>query len=324
MNFQGNYIDLLVLAVLFFWVYDARDRGIFLLAIDLLAFVGSFLLGLFFYGQAAQLFTHYFTLSRAFANALGFVLIYILSHAVIEIFFMNILRRLQMKKVPPFWQKLLGLVPATANGLIVVSALLTLAISLPLTGRIKQAIFKSEIGGYLVRRTSMLDRTLDEIFGDAIQESMAFLTVPEKSKASFDLGLRVEDLELSQAPEIEKEMFYLINKERKKAGVGDLESDMQITIAARNHAHDMFTRSYFSHLSPEGEDVADRLEKLGVSFVVAGENLAFAPSLELAHDGLMQSESHRANILAGEFIRVGIGVVDGKTQGKIFVQIFAD
>jgi uncharacterized protein YkwD len=86
----------------------------------------------------------------------------------------------------------------------------------------------------------------------------------------------------------------------------------------------MFENGYFSHISLQGEDVGDRLGKAGVLYLVAGENLAFAPSLEIAHDGLMQSPGHRENILDEEFNRVGIGVIDAGSQGKMFVQVFTD
>ena len=56
----------------------------------------------------------------------------------------------------------------------------------------------------------------------------------------------------------------------------------------------------------------------------AGENLALAPTTEFAHEGLMNSPGHRANILNGQFRRVGIGVLDGGIYGKMFVQEFTD
>lgn len=50
----------------------------------------------------------------------------------------------------------------------------------------------------------------------------------------------------------------------------------------------------------------------------------FPPTVIVAHNGLMNSEGHRANILSPEFSRVGIGVIDNGIYGKIFVQIFTD
>jgi uncharacterized protein YkwD len=59
-----------------------------------------------------------------------------------------------------------------------------------------------------------------------------------------------------------------------------------------------------------------------VRFLTAGENLALAPTLSVAHTGLMNSPGHRANILRREFGRVGIGVMDGGMRGLMVSQEF--
>jgi uncharacterized protein YkwD len=86
----------------------------------------------------------------------------------------------------------------------------------------------------------------------------------------------------------------------------------------------MWRRNYFGHVSPEGHDAGDRLNAAEVSYQMAGENLALAPTLQSAHTGLMNSEGHRANILDPDFRRVGIGVIDNGYYGKMFVQVFTD
>jgi len=80
----------------------------------------------------------------------------------------------------------------------------------------------------------------------------------------------------------------------------------------------------FGHVSPDGEDVGDRLEKDGIKYAIAGENLALAPTVTTAQNGLMNSEGHRANILEPKFKKVGIGVIDNGVYGKMFVQVFTD
>ena len=66
------------------------------------------------------------------------------------------------------------------------------------------------------------------------------------------------------------------------------------------------------------------MEKAGIKFGAAGENIAYASTLELAHNGLMRSPGHRANILSDDFKRIGIGVMDGGIYGKMFGQDFLD
>jgi uncharacterized protein YkwD len=85
----------------------------------------------------------------------------------------------------------------------------------------------------------------------------------------------------------------------------------------------MLRRGYFAHADPEGKTVADRMKDHGLTYVVVGENLALAPTLPIAHQGLMDSPGHRANILHPEFERVGIGAIEARPYGIMFTQVFA-
>ncbi len=86
----------------------------------------------------------------------------------------------------------------------------------------------------------------------------------------------------------------------------------------------MFEKGYFSHENLEGKSPFDRMEAAGIIFKVAGENLAYAATVDLAHNGLMRSPGHRANILEVDFGTVGIGVIDGGIYGKMFTQNFTN
>ena len=66
------------------------------------------------------------------------------------------------------------------------------------------------------------------------------------------------------------------------------------------------------------------MRAVGVTYQAAGENLALAPTVQVAHEGLMNSPGHRANLLNARFRRVGIGVADGGMHGKMFTQNFTD
>ena len=66
------------------------------------------------------------------------------------------------------------------------------------------------------------------------------------------------------------------------------------------------------------------MTEANIVFTYAGENLALAPSVDLAMKGLMQSPGHKANILSTNFHRVGVGVIDGGIYGEMFCQEFTD
>jgi uncharacterized protein YkwD len=119
-------------------------------------------------------------------------------------------------------------------------------------------------------------------------------------------------------------MFSLVNSERRKMGLLELVWSDELAAVARSHAEDMWRRKYFSHYSPEGDDVGDRLNRANIYYTFAGENLALAPTLLTAHSGLMNSDGHRRNILESQFRKIGIGVIDNEIYGKMFVQVFTD
>ena len=90
------------------------------------------------------------------------------------------------------------------------------------------------------------------------------------------------------------------------------------------HGESMFQRGFFAHVDLDGATPFDRMRRGGVRFSGAGENLALAPTVEVAHEGLMNSPGHRANILNARFRRIGIGAASGGMHGRMFTQNFAD
>jgi uncharacterized protein YkwD len=118
------------------------------------------------------------------------------------------------------------------------------------------------------------------------------------------------------------ELLTLVNKERILAGLPPLQLNNELSAAAKLHGADMFTRGYFSHNTPEGEDPFHRLEALHIGYKYAGENLAHSFSITRAHIALMKSAGHRANILNPKFSKIGISVLNGGIKGLMVVQEF--
>jgi uncharacterized YkwD family protein len=120
----------------------------------------------------------------------------------------------------------------------------------------------------------------------------------------------------------EQQMLTLVNKERTSRGLKPLAIDMAVVKVARIKAQEMVSRNYFSHTSPTYGSPFDMLRQFGVSFTAAGENLAGNQTVTAAHQALMNSTGHRANILNANYTHIGIGIVSGSQYGKIFVQMF--
>jgi uncharacterized YkwD family protein len=120
----------------------------------------------------------------------------------------------------------------------------------------------------------------------------------------------------------EQQMLNLINQARAQNGLAPLQVDMKIVNTARLKSQDMINNNYFSHYSPTYGSPFDMMKSFGISYVKAGENIAGNQTVQAAHNALMNSPGHRANILDKDFTHIGIGIKNGGTYGKMFTQQF--
>lgn len=320
--FQGNWIDLVILVVILFFVSEAIRVGFWIILADFLSFLLSLLIALRGYQFASGLLRTYFSLSHSISNALGFLFMAVIAEGFLGFALSFLIRKIPYKFWKGVWSRIAAIFPGIGEGLILSSFILTLVLAFPLDPRIKSDITSSAIGSHLVRQTSGAEAKINEIFGGVIEDTLTFLTVKPQSQEVVPLSVDKRQLTIDEASE--QGMLSLVNEERAKRGIGELVWEQRLAVVARTHATDMWERSYFGHISPEGEDVGDRLNKAGIKYQVAGENLALAPTLQTAHQGLMNSEGHRANILDADFEKIGIGVIDNGVYGKMFVQVFTD
>ncbi|MCS6801102.1 MAG: CAP domain-containing protein [Chloroflexota bacterium] len=124
-------------------------------------------------------------------------------------------------------------------------------------------------------------------------------------------------------PQAEEELLALVNAERQKHALAPLIPDARLRDLARAYAQTLYAAGLLSHTGPDGSTPAERLQRAGVRVGTSGENLAFAPTARSAHEVLMASPSHRANILSPRYRRAGFGVAAGPS-GILVVQQFTD
>ena len=120
----------------------------------------------------------------------------------------------------------------------------------------------------------------------------------------------------------EQEVFNLINAERAANGLAPLVIDKDLENIARLKARDMVDKDYFSHQSETYGSPFDMMRSFGISYKIAGENIAGNSSNTEAVNTWMNSEEHKENILNNSYTYTGIAAVDGSIYGKIFVQEF--
>src|SRR4051812_2963183 len=119
--------------------------------------------------------------------------------------------------------------------------------------------------------------------------------------------------------QISDSIFCLMNAMRANAGVPALRQQAELAHASVEHSQDMADHDYFAHDSQDGRTVVDRLKsatyipKLG-DWVI-GENLAWGAGSLASPKALvnawMNSPPHRENLLSGDFVEVGMGLVFG-------------
>ena len=134
---------------------------------------------------------------------------------------------------------------------------------------------------------------------------------------------------------LEQAMIRLVNAERTKAGLGTLIYDATLADVARAHSVDMRDRDYFAH---EAKTAALRepIDRYRAVFkktpAVIAENVYRSwgsprqlnqADIQTAHDALMNSSGHRANILIKNVTRIGIGIIVNPNGDLWVTQMFA-
>lgn len=119
-----------------------------------------------------------------------------------------------------------------------------------------------------------------------------------------------------------------INAERTANGLPALVLDAGLTNVARIRSQQLVDQGYFGHVDPNGYTMySELLAYFGYGYAWAGENLAMnnwdlGQSPERALEALMASATHRANILDGDFSRIGIGEVSTPEGRHYYAMIF--
>lgn len=315
-----NWIDVLLFLIVALSVLSGWMRGFVLGALDFLRWICSLLAALFFYQTIAGWLGSVNDWKETWNQPFAFILIMLGVSVVFMVLSSLLVRRLPRDIHRKQLNRILGTIPGLLSGLIMAAIVAALLFAVPLADGLHKAAQESPIANRLAVITEEAESRLVPIFGEAIKQTFNRLTIEPGSNETVELPFRVTNVR--PRPDLEEQMLELVNQERAKAGLAPLEADDEMRVVARKHSTDMFARGYFSHNTPERKSPFDRMREDNVRFVTAGENLALAPTLQIAHTGLMNSPGHRANILRPQFGRVGIGIMDGGIRGLMVTQNF--
>ncbi|HYO62979.1 MAG TPA: CvpA family protein [Pyrinomonadaceae bacterium] len=321
MSLSFNYIDALLVLLMLLSVWQGWHRGFILGLLDLVRWAGSLLFGLRFYRHVAMWLGPRTELWPEVWDApVAFLLTATFAGIVIHLVGYALLRRLPEDVHERTTNRVLGLAPGVVNACITAAIASALLLAFPLTEGMSERARESVVANRFAVLAERVESALAPIFNEAVAQTLNKLTIRPESGESVELPYKVADTR--PRPELEAEMLELVNRERAAAGLRPVAPDPELREVARRHSADMFARGYFAHNTPEGRTPFDRINAAGVSYRTAGENLALAPTLSIAHTGLMNSPGHRANILRPEFGRLGIGIMDGGRRGLMVTQNF--
>jgi len=314
-----NWVDIILLIILLIAIVAGWRRGFILGILDLVTWLGSVVLGYLFYPYTAGWLAKIFTLGT-WLLPVAFILTTIVARILIGLLTRAFASSLSERDHDNTANKFLGIIPGVINGWLYAVIFSALMLALPLRDIITVNARESRFAGRLAIQAEWANRKLAPVFNDAIRQTMNSLTVKPGSKESVGLPFKYDKAEAR--PSLEAKMLEMVNKERAANGLKPLQADPEMTQVARAHSADMFRRGYFAHNTPEGKNPFDRMKDANLSFSEAGENLALAQTLEIAHTNLMNSPGHRANILSPAFGRLGIGILDGGFYGLMISQEF--
>lgn len=317
-----NAIDLGIVCVVGFFAVLGLRRGFLMGTLDLVGVVAALIVSAILYGRLVDPLVN-LGLWRGIAAVVAFAGLNVVAQFVFSFvtgMLIGPLRRLPWPWPIRWSDGLLGVLPGAVKGLA-----LAAVVVIPLAFLQQPMVLSDQVRASRLA-DPLVEIGLDALYGAVDRYDISLTDFAMMTSRPVNEGIELPftvttGLTVDQATEAE--MLRLVNAERSAAGVDPVAADAELAGVARDHSEEMFRLGYFAHESPVTGDPSDRLGTAEITYLVSGENLAFAPTVEIAHRGLMQSPGHRANILNPAFTRLGVGVIRSENRGLMFSQEFA-
>ena len=318
-------LDIILVLVIVSAMFSGYRRGFILGVYELVLLAVGLLFAAATYSWFAGQLERFLDFQAAVLNIIAFVVAILLFQLLASATIGNVVRisRRSLGYVPgvSIADRIAGILPGAVHGLLI-ATLLMIGIGYFATPTAAQdQINDSRIALPIYRdSTNLLLRSVTAA-GLDLQDFVA--VTPRQTDNGYVLPFRASSgLQVNES--VEMQMFEMVNQERLDAGLHALEWDPELVPVARAHSQEMFEQGYFAHESPNTGSPFDRMQVAGITYVTAGENLALAPTVDIAHQGLMDSPGHRANILESSYGRMGIGAITSPGRGTMYTQLFRD
>lgn len=135
-----------------------------------------------------------------------------------------------------------------------------------------------------------------------------------------------DDPPAASTEQAEQRLLASLNRDRMAAGLSPLVWDDRLGAVGRGHSDEMKRTRVVAHVSPTTGSAGDRVRAASIKAGVVLENVARAYGIKEAHEALMNSPGHRANLMSSAATHIGIGVVFGNEvagRNEMFItQVF--
>lgn len=319
-----NLLDFAIILLLITGIGMGIQRGFLRTSLDLIVLVTSAYAGASLYRHIGGVFEAMFEAEGAAINAFSLVI-----GALGVLLVLNLIvawtvtpHLVSLRVLPPirFADNGFGIIPGVVYGLLF-GAMMILTLGLVSIGdSVDEALAESDLAKRLRSGATLATTRIASRTGMDLAD-FTYVVVPED-----DTSYRVPptgESSLDAVEADEAEIIDLVNQERLERGLNALALDPSLVPVARSHSEEMLELGYFSHVSPNTGTLGDRLREADIEYTSAGENLAYAPNISVAHRGLMQSDGHRANILDSSYERIGVGVLSAPDGTIMVTQLFA-
>ena len=317
-------VDAILILALAAGAYFGARRGGLLIGLELICLFLATVVALLTYQLVGSLLGALISPATA-ASSVAFVVVWMIVEVATALAARAyVLPRLSRHSKPSPQSRFAGgVLNALKYSFYIVVGLVTIA-SLPMSAPNKAAITSPAIPHAILSGAGLEGAWQHSKLGSDVDASLNFYAISADPESTKRIQLGYTDTHVSVDSPAEAQMLTLLNQARTQHGLRPLVLNAAARDVARAHSQDMFARGYFSHITPEGETPFDRMRAGGVSFGAAGENLALAPTVQLANQGLLASPPHRANILSTQFRTVGIGIMNGGEYGLMITEDFTD
>jgi uncharacterized protein YkwD len=315
-----NIIDILLILIILFSVWSGYQKGFIADIVEFAGWIATLYLLFAAYPYLAKFADKHLSSPGIITYGFIFLISIFLIRSLVDNVLVSLVRDIPSNTYRHPLNAILGVLPGFVNGVIYAMLVTALLFMVPFWPAISKQAEESKVGKKLDVLIDGIEKKIPAGLLDSVQISLSKMKMETGSAELVNLDFKVNNAKVR--PDLEAEMLILVNQERAKNGLKPVTADPEMTLVARKHSTDMFVRGYFSHYTPEKKSPFDRMRDDNIKYFAAGENLALAPTLAMAHRGLMQSPGHRANILRPAFGRLGIGIMDGGRYGIMVTQSF--